>query len=172
MIGKKMQKALNAQINEEFYSAYLYLSMSANFEAMNLSGFANWMRVQTQEEMVHAMKIFDYVLSRGGRVELKPLGGPQTEWQTALEAHEAGLKHEQHITECINNLSKLAREENDNASVIFLDWFVNEQVEEEKNADQVIKNLKLIGKDGPGLFMIDREMATRVFVPPAPASAA
>jgi len=167
MLSQKMQDALNAQLNEEYYSSYLYLSMAGHCRAVNLDGFANWLRVQTQEEMVHAMKFFDFILERGGRVELKPVKGPPTEWDSPLAIFEDTLKHERHITGCIHELVDLAREDKDHASEVFLQWFVNEQVEEEATADNVLQKLKLMADAPGGLFMLDRELAQRSFTPPA-----
>jgi len=167
MISKKMENALNNQIREEFFSAYLYLAMSAWFETINLKGFANWMRIQNQEEQMHAMKIFDYLNERGGKVKLQKIDKPLYEWETPLAAFEAAYKHEQHITGCFNDLVDLAMEEKDRASQIFFDWFVNEQVEEEATADGIVQQLKLVGDKGQGIFMIDRELGTRVFTLPA-----
>ncbi len=160
-----MEKALNEQINAEMYSSYLYLSMSAYFTDMNLNGFANWMRVQAQEELAHAMKFFDFVNERGGRVELKAIDKPQKEWKSVLEVVQETMKHEQHITALINNLVNIAIAEKDHASNSFLQWFVNEQVEEESNVNDLLAQLKMIEGKGPGLFMMDRELKTRVFVP-------
>ncbi len=169
MISKKMEKALNGQLNAELYSAYLYLSMAAYFESADLAGFANWMRVQVQEERFHAMKFYDYIIGRGGRVTLDSIQAPPSDWDSPLAVFEATLTHEQKVTGLINDLMDLAREEKDNASEIFLQWFVNEQVEEEDNAGKVLGQLKLI-KDSPqALFMMDREMGQRVFTPPAAA---
>jgi ferritin len=169
MISKKMEKALNGQLNAELYSAYLYLSMAAYFESADLAGFANWMRVQVQEERFHAMKFYDYIIERGGRVTLGPIEAPPSDWDSPLAVFEATLTHEQMVTGLINDLMDVAREEKDNASEIFLQWFVNEQVEEEDNVGKVLGQLKLI-KDSPqALFMIDREMGQRVFTPPAAA---
>jgi len=169
MISKKMEKALNGQLNAELYSAYLYLSMAAYFESADLAGFANWMRVQNAEEHFHAMKFYDYVIERGGRVILRPIEAPPSDWDSPLAVFEATLTHEQKVTGLINDLMDLAREEKDNASEIFLQWFVNEQVEEEDNAGKVLGQLKLI-KDSPqALFMMDKEMGQRVFTPPAAA---
>lgn len=167
MISKKIEEALNGQIKEELYSAYLYLSMSAWFETINLSGFANWMRVQNQEEQMHAMKIFDYINERGGKVKLQKIDEPAYVWKSPLDAFEAAYKHEQHITGCINDLVYLAIDEKDRATQIFLDWFVNEQVEEEATSDDIVQQLKLVGDKGQGIFMIDRELRTRAFVPSA-----
>ena len=167
MIGKKMEKALNEQINAELYSAYLYLSMVAYFESVNLTGFATWMRAQTQEEIVHAMKMYDFINERGGRVILKAIETPPSEWDSALAAFEAAYAHEQIVTGLINDLVNLAVEEKDHATNSFLQWFVNEQVEEETSADNVVKNLKM-AQNAPGaLFMIDRELGQRIFTPPA-----
>jgi ferritin len=167
MIGKKMQNALNEQVNAELYSAYLYLAMEAFFESANLPGFANWMRVQTQEELSHAMKIYDYVGERGGRVTLKQIAGPPTEWDSPLAAFEAVSEHEQKVTGLINELVNLAIQEKDHAANMFLQWFVNEQVEEEKNADEIVQKLKLMA-DAPGaMYMLDNEMAQRVYTAPA-----
>ena len=167
MINKKMQDALNEQVNAEFYSAYLYLSMVAYFESMNMPGFATWMRVQTQEEIVHAMKIYDYVNDRGGRVILKSIAEPQAEWKSPLAAFEAAYGHEQKVTGLINGLVNLAIEEKDHAANMFLQWFVNEQVEEEESAEKVVNKLKLAADDSDGMNMLDNEMGQRVFTPPA-----
>jgi len=167
MIGKKMEKAINEQINAELYSAYLYLSMVAYFESVNLAGCATWMRAQTQEEIVHAMKMYDFINERGGRVILKAIETPPSEWDSALAAFEAAYAHEQIVTGRINDLVNLAVEEKDHATNAFLQWFVNEQVEEETSADNVVQNLKM-AQDAPGaLFMLDRELGQRVFTPPA-----
>lgn len=167
MISQNMEKAFNAQVNEELYSSYLYLSMSAWYQGMNLSGFANWMRVQAQEELAHAMKIYDYVLERGGKVSLGQVKAPQGKWKNPSEPFAAAMKHEQHITGCINNLVNQAIEERDHAANIFLQWFVTEQVEEEANATDIVERLKLIGSAPGGLYMIDRELSSRQFVAPA-----
>jgi ferritin len=167
MIGKKMQDALNEQVNAELYSAYLYLSMVAYFESVNLPGFAAWMRVQTQEEVVHAMKIYDYVNERGGRVILKPIDGPPAEWKSPLDAFEAAYQHEQKVTGLINGLVNLAIEEKDHAANMFLQWFVSEQVEEEDSADTIVQKLKLMADAPGGMYMLDKEMGQRVFTPPA-----
>lgn len=172
MIGERMQKAINDQINAELYSAYLYLSMVSYFESVNLPGFATWMRVQVQEEIAHAMKFFDYLHARGGRALVQPIAGPETQWASPLAVFEAGYKHEQYVTGRINNLVKIAREEIDVATEILLQWYVTEQVEEESNADQVIQKLKRAGDTPAALFMMDQELGTRVFVPPTPAGAA
>ncbi len=167
MISEKMQEALNVQINKELYSAYLYLSMAAWCESVNLSGFANWMTIQAREEVSHAEKFFGYLNERGGRVLLQPIEGPPNEWGSVLEVFEQVLEHERLVTSLINGLVKLARSEDDYATEAFLQWFVTEQVEEESTADGVVERLKLAGEKGSGLFMLDREMGTRVFTPPA-----
>lgn len=171
MLSDKMNEALNEQINAELYSAYLYASMEAYFESIDLRGCANWMRVQTQEEMVHATKFYDHIVARDGRALLKPIAGPPTEWASPLAVFEAAYKHETEVTARINRLVDLARQERDHATETFLQWFVTEQVEEESNTSGVVKKLKLAGESGSGLFMVDQELATRVFVPPAPTGA-
>lgn len=167
MIKEKMQKSLNDQVNAELYSSYLYLSMAAFFESINLKGFANWMRVQTQEELVHAMKFYDFIIERGGNVVLSSIEGPPTEWASPLAVFEHAYKHEQKVTGLINNLVDLATAEQDHATSNFLQWFVAEQVEEEASADEVVQKIKLMGDASGGLFMLDRELAQRVFTHPA-----
>lgn len=170
MISKKMEKAINDQINAEIYSAYLYLSMSSYYQYLNLPGFANWMHVQTQEEWVHVTMLYNYLINRGGRVIFKPIEGPQTDWNSPVGPFKDAYKHEQKVTGLINDLKNLAIEEKDHATSTFLDWFITEQVEEEANTDSVVRQLELIGGEGNGLFMIDQKLATRVFVAPAAAS--
>jgi ferritin len=167
MLDKKMETALSKQLNAELYSSYLYLSMSAYFQSINLPGFTNWMRVQAQEELVHAMKFYDFINERGGRVNLQQIDGPPVEWSSPLDVFENTYKHEQKVTGLINDLVNLAVEARDHATNIFLQWFVTEQVEEEASADEVLQKLKLVGKDSGGLFMLDGEMGQRVFTPPA-----
>ena len=169
MISKKMGEALNGQVNAEMYSAYLYLSMESYFRSLNLNGFANWMRVQTQEELMHTMKIYDFINERGGRVTLKAIEGPPTKWESPLAVFNAVYAHEQKVTGLINKLVDLAIKEKDHATNAFLQWFVNEQVEEESSADEIVQQLKIM-KDAPGgMFMLDRELGQRVFTPPAAA---
>jgi len=163
MISERMQEALNNQINEELFSSYLYLSMSSYFQETDLPGFASWMRVQAQEELMHAMKIFDFIAERGGQINLQAVKEPVHEWESPLGAFEAAYSHERHITGCIDNLVDLARENRDHATEIFLQWFVTEQVEEESSADEIVKKLKMIDGSKNGLFMMDRELGTRVF---------
>jgi len=167
MVSKKMEEALNKQVNAEMYSAYLYLSMESYFKSLNLNGFANWMRMQTQEEMMHAMKIYDFINERGGRIILKPIEGPSTEWDSPLAVFEAVYAHEQKVTGLINDLVDLAIEEKDHATNTFLQWFVNEQVEEEASADEIVQQLKMMENAPSGMFMLDRELGQRVFTPPA-----
>jgi ferritin len=169
MIGKRMQDAINEQIRHETFSAYLYLAMAADFHAKGLAGMAQWMKVQAQEEIGHAMRFFDHLTERGGHIELLAIEQPQQTWDSALAAFEAAYGHEQLITGKINDLVEIAREENDNASWIMLQWFVTEQVEEEASVSTVVDMLKLIGDSGHGVLMADRELGQRVF---APASAA
>ena len=170
MIDSTMQDAINKQINAELYSSYLYLAMAAYYEDLNLPGFANWMRVQVQEENFHAMKFFNYLIARGGRVVLDAIAVPPTEWASPLDVFEYTYKHEQLVTSLIDNLMDLSVEIKDHASTNTLQWFVAEQVEEEANADAVVKKLKLMGDAPGGLFMIDQELALRVFVPPVAAA--
>jgi len=160
-----MQPALNEQLNAELYSSYLYLSMSSYFKSVNLEGFANWMHVQAQEELVHAMKFYDFVLQRGGKVVLKEVKAPPTDWASPLNVFENALEHEQKVTGLINQLVGLALVENDHATHIFLQWFVTEQIEEEENADYVVRQLKFMDGAKGGLFMMDRELAKRVLGP-------
>ena len=167
MLSKKMEKALNDQVNAELYSAYLYLSMASYFESANLKGFANWMRVQNQEETSHGMKLFDYVLEKGGKAVLQPIEGPQTSWKSPLAVFEAAYAHERKVTGLINKLVDLAIKEKDHATNITLQWFVTEQVEEEASADEVVQKLKLMANAPGGMFMLDRELAQRTFNPPA-----
>lgn len=170
MLSKEMEEALNEQINKEMYSAYLYMSMSAHSTNMGLSGFANWSMVQYKEEMDHAMKIYNYINDQGGKVKLKEIGEPPSEFEDAVDMFQKTLKHEQFITKSINNLVDLATEEKDHATQIFLQWFVTEQIEEEGNDNDIIAKLELAGKEGNGLFMIDKELTARVYTPPAGSS--
>lgn len=166
MLSDKMEAAINQQINAEMYSSYLYLSMATYFESISLGGFSNWMRQQAQEEMFHGMKMFDFVCERGGRVTLKAIDEPPSEWSSVLDVMENVLAHEQKVTGLINDLVNLALDERDHATNIFFQWFVSEQVEEEDTAGGLVDKLKLIGGDANGLFMLDTELATRVFTLP------
>ena len=172
MLNKEMEDALNGQINAEMYSAYLYLSMSAYFQSISLSGFANWMRVQYQEEMAHAMKFYDFINERGGRVTLKVIDAPPTNWASPLAAFEAAYAHEQKVTGLINDLVEKALEKRDHATRIFLQWFVSEQVEEEDNANKIVEHIKLMGDARGGMFMLDRELGQRTFAQPTQTSQA
>jgi len=161
-----MRESLNGQVNAEFYAAYLYLSMSTYFESINLAGFSGWMRVQSQEEVTHAMRIYNHINERGGRIELKEIKAPPTDWKSPLAAFEDAYNHEVKVTGMINNLVDLAQEERDHASNAMLQWFVEEQVEEEMSADGYVQKLRLAGDNPNALFMIDAEMAQRVFTMP------
>lgn len=166
MIKERVREAINNQINAEFYSAYLYLSMTAYFESKNLKGFANWTRVQYQEESFHALRFYDYLNVRAGNVRLQTIEAPKTHWNSYQEVFEEIYDHEQKVTAMINNIAAIAVEEKDFAAQQFLQWFVNEQVEEEANAVGILEQLKLIGDNTSGIFMLDKDLATRVFVPP------
>ena len=161
MLGDKMEKALNGQVNAELYSAYLYLSMVANFAAQNWIGAAKWMRVQAREEIMHGMKLYDFVLACNSKVVLEPIAKPPTQWPTLLAAFEAAYAHEQKVTGLIHGLVDVAHAENDRATADFLQWFVNEQVEEEANALGIVQQLRLIGDSKEAMFMLDRELAKR-----------
>lgn len=158
---KKIEEALNEQINKEFFSAYLYLSMSAYLEGESLPGAARWMEIQAKEEAEHAMKIYAHIHERGGRVYLKSLDGPEQTWKSPLSAFEDALKHEIFITESIHNLVTLATDEKDYATLNMLQWFVSEQVEEEANARENVEMFKRVEDHPQGLFMVDRDLAQR-----------
>ncbi|MBW8065371.1 MAG: ferritin [Nitrospira sp.] len=161
MLSKKLQDALNEHIKNEFYSAYVYLSMSAHLAALHLPGLARWMRLQSQEEMSHAMKLFDFVLERGGRVVLKAIEQPPGQLQSALDVFQQALKYEQKVTDMIHRLYELAVKENDYATQVMLQWFITEQVEEEGAAGEIVEQLKMIGKEPTALFMLDRQLGGR-----------
>jgi ferritin len=161
MISKSLQDALNEQINFELFSAYLYLSMSAHFEKQNLSGFATWMRVQYQEETGHAMKLYKYVFDRSGVVTLKAIAQPAIKFKKPTDVFKQVLEHEQKVTSLINKLYELAVKEKDYAAQSFLQWFVNEQVEEEKNATDIINMLEMVGDSPVSLIMADRQLGAR-----------
>lgn len=167
MLNKKLELELNKQINAEFYSAYLYLSMSAYLSSKNLSGFSNWMKVQFEEEQFHAMKLYQYVLDRGGNIELNLIEKPKTKWKNIVDVFVDVLAHEEKVTSLINNLVDVAMKEKDHATVNMLQWFIAEQVEEEANASEILDQIKLIDGKGSGLFMLDREAKQRIFTPPA-----
>ena len=161
MISQTMQDAFNEQMKHEFYSSYLYLSMSAYCEATNLPGLAQWMRAQATEEVKHAMKIFDHLLDRGGRVLLQPIERPPVDFKSPLDVFEQAYRHEQQVTASIDQVYGLAVDERDFAGRVFLDWFVREQVEEEKTSGLIAGQLKMVGDDRPGLLMLDRELGQR-----------
>ena len=163
MIKAKVEKAINKQINAELWSSYLYLSMSSYFESINLSGFANWMIMQAQEEVNHAMRLYNHVIERGGRVLLEEIDKVPTEWKSPLHVFEETYKHEQKVTSLIEDLVDVAEQEKDRASLNMLQWFIDEQVEEEASADEILQKLKLIGDQGSGLFMLDNELGQRVY---------
>ncbi len=167
MIKGTLEKAINSQINAELYSSYLYVSMSSYFSSVNLKGFAHWMRVQVQEELVHAVKFYDYLVGRGGRVVLTAVKAPPSEWDSPLKVFENVLSHEQKVTGLINDLVNLSMSEGDHATTAFLQWFVTEQVEEEASADEIVKKLNLIKDQAGALLMVDQELGQRVFTPPA-----
>ena len=167
MIAAKVVDAINAQINAELYSGYMYLSMSAYCSDTGIPGAANWLRVQAMEEYTHADRLYRYLISRSARVTLTAIEGPPTEWKSLQHVFEATLEHEQKVTAMIDGLVNLASEEKDHATESFLQWFVDEQVEEEGSAQEVLDKVKLAGGPGPGLFMVDAELGRRVFTPPA-----
>jgi len=167
MIGEKMQSALNEQIRHEFYSSYLYLAMAAYFHGQGLDGIANWMKVQAQEELTHAMKFFNHLNDRDGRIQLQGLEKPKTEWASPLQAFKEASKHEQFITGKIHDLVKLANAESDHAVIPLLHWFESEQVEEEAQALTVVQKLERIGESGAGLIMMDKELGKRTFTYPS-----
>jgi ferritin len=161
MLSKVLQDAINEQIKNELYSAYLYLSMSAHFESLSLRGFAKWMRVQSQEEVSHAMKFFDYVNDRGGLVELRAIDQPPAKWANHMELFSEVLEHEKKVTGMINHLYELALGEKDYASQVLLHWYINEQVEEEKNAAEIIEYVKLIDARGAAILQLDHRLGKR-----------
>ncbi len=161
MISATIQDALNDQLNKEMFSSYLYLSMAAYFEKMNLSGMSNWMRLQSIEEHEHGMKFYDFIIKVGGVVKLKAIKEPQADWESPQKVFDDALHHEQFISESINKLTDLAIHESDHATKTFLHWFVEEQVEEEATVQQIVDNFKLLGNDKSGLFLMDRELGAR-----------
>ncbi len=160
-LSKEMTKAFNDQINAEMFSAYLYLSMGSWFEERNLMGFANWFRCQFLEENMHGMKMYNFVNERGAKVNLKPIEGPKTEWNSYIEVFEQVAEHEAHVTSLINKMVKISRDLSDYASESFLMWYVDEQVEEEATADELLSRLKLIGSDPNALINLDTELKGR-----------
>lgn len=165
MITKKMLNSLNEQLNKEIYSAYLYVSMAAYAASIGLAGFSSWFNVQVQEELVHSKKFYDYINQQGGRVTLKAIDAPPTDFANVTALFKETLEHERKVTKMINSIVSLAKKENDNATQGFLQWFITEQVEEEASAAEILQKLNLVGKDGNGILLIDSQLATRVFVP-------
>jgi len=160
-ISKKMEKELNKQINAELYSAYIYLAMSAWFEASNLSGFAHWMRLQAKEEEEHALKFYHFIFERGGQVELDVIKKPVKVFTSALDIFEKAYEHEKKVTVMINDLVDVARKEKDKATEQFLDWFIAEQVEEEASAEEIVQKLRLLENSSTGLLMLDNKLGER-----------
>jgi ferritin len=161
VLGKKVEDALNAQMNREFYSSYLYLSMSAHFESNSLKGIAHWLRIQAKEELVHAMKFYDFMGQRGVRPALRQIDAPTSKWKTHTAVFEDAYKHEQKVTKYISELVDLARTEVDHATEVFLQWFVNEQVEEEMSVSEVENKMKLAGESSGAILVIDSELGKR-----------
>ncbi len=161
MISKTMQDAINEQINKELYSSYLYLSMASFFEEKNLPGFAKWMHVQADEEREHGMKFYEFLIDRGGRALLKAIAAPQTDWQDSKDAFTDVAKHEAYVTASINTLYELALKEKDYPTQVMLQWFINEQVEEEKNATDILAQLDLIDAKGTAVLMLDKQLGKR-----------
>ncbi|MGC8778811.1 MAG: ferritin [Candidatus Caldatribacteriaceae bacterium] len=161
MFSKKLEQAVNEQIKHEIYSGYLYLAMAAQCESMNLNGFAHWLKVQAKEELGHAMKLYDFVNDRGGRVVLEAIDKPPVEYKSLQAMFEAVYEHEQKVTGLINKLYELAKAENDYPLQVHLQWFIDEQVEEEKNATEILARLKLVGESGSGLMMLDKVLGER-----------
>ena len=167
MISEKLQEAINYQINRELYSEYYYLSMASYFNSIGLNGFENFFLVQVEEERFHAMKMYHFLNERGARVFLQAIEAPKTEFKSPLEVFELAYEHEKLVSKLINELMDLAIKENDHAAKNHLDWFVEEQVEEEASMDSIVNKLKLINGEGHGLLMLDAELAQRTFTPPA-----
>ena len=172
MLSNKVQSALNAQINAEFWSAYLYLSMACHFDAEGKPGIANWFRIQFQEEQAHAQIFMNYVNARAGRVELKPIDAVPTQWESPIAAFENTLEHERKVTAMINNLAAIAKADNDFASVNRLVWFIDEQIEEEETARNLIQATEAVEDNKYGMYMLDKELATRTYNTPSPLASA
>lgn len=166
MMNQKMTEAFLDQINKEFYSEYLYLSMKAYFANLNLQGFVNWLDVQVQEEHAHAMGMFNYVIERGEKVVLSAIEKPENDWKCPLDVFRSILAHEQFVTSKINELAQVAQDTNDRAAMLFINWYIKEQVEEEANVGGVLAQLELIGDDRSALFALDKELSARTFVAP------
>jgi ferritin len=168
MIGEKIFQPMNEPIQHELESFYIYLSMAAYFHSQNLDGMAHWMRCQAHEEMIHAMKFFDHIIDRGGKVKLLDVNQQKTTWKSVLEAWKDTLAHEQFITGKIHGIVAIARKQNDFSSDTILNWFTKEQIEEEANAEKILRQLEMIGNSKEGLFMLDRELGTRIFTAGSP----
>ncbi|WP_027716675.1 ferritin [Desulfuromonas sp. TF] len=171
MLSGKLQDALNEQMKNEFFSAYLYMAMAGYFQSEDLPGMASWMRIQALEEMIHGERFFNFLCDAAGRTELRPIEGPKNAFSSPLEVFEFGLEHEKFVTSRIGQLMDLAREERNHAAEVMLNWFVTEQVEEESSFSLIIRKLKRVEGDGRGLLMVDQELGQRTFVPPAPGGA-
>ncbi len=167
MLNKRIEEMLVDQMNFERYSGYIYLAMGAYLDSIDLGGFANWMKIQNEEELFHAEKMYNYILERGGRPVWKEIPAPGVEWESVKACFETALEHERIVTDRINKMMTAAIEENDHATRSFLNWYVDEQVEEESNVDSIIKHLNLIKDSGQGIFMMDKELGARTFTPPA-----
>ena len=165
MIKETIVQAINEQITREMYSSNLYLAMAGYFQSVNLSGFAHWMRIQAQEETLHANKFFDYLLARGGKTRITAIEEPPAVWDSPLAVFEASYKHEQFVTECIGKIADLSIKESDHATLAMLQWFITEQVEEESNVSDIVEKLRLIADFKGGLIMMDAELKTRVLTP-------
>ena len=161
MIKDKIEKALNLQLNQELYAFYLYLSMSAYFDSLNLNGFANWMRFQAEEEKTHGLKFYDYILQANGKIDLQQIDAPKKSWKSVLEVFEDTYNHEKKVTESIYDIVDLSIAERDHATHNFLQWFVSEQVEEEATALKILEKIKFLGDNQGALFILDREMGAR-----------
>jgi len=170
MLSKKLQDALNEQMKNEFFSAYLYLAIAGYFQAEDLPGIANWMRIQAMEELTHGEKFFHFIADAGGRTDVRGFESPQNEFKSPHDAFKFSLKHENFVTDSINKLMDLAKKEGSHSAQIFLQWFVTEQVEEEANFSLIVRKLERIGNDGNGLLRLDEELGARVFVPPTAAA--
>lgn len=167
MFNKKLQDAFNEQMKNEFFSAYLYLAIAGYFQAEDLPGIANWMRVQALEELTHGEKFFHFIADAGARTDIRGFESPKNDFESPADAFKYSLKHENFVTDSINKLMDLAKKEGNHAAQIFLQWFVTEQVEEEASFGLIVRKLERIGNDGNGLLRLDEELAARVFVPPA-----
>jgi len=165
MLSKTLEKALNEQINNEYYSAFLYLSMASHFENINMLGMANWMRMQYEEEIMHAMKIFDMIIGMEGQVVLKQVDSPPTKFDSVLSVFEQTLDHERNVTKMINDIYSIARKESNYAVQSALQWFIDEQVEEEKSVLEIVNQLKMIGDETTPLLMLDSKLGSRTDSP-------